>query len=227
MQTYYTHVQLPVVTRRRSHSWFHLFDAMNRHQRFPNDEAICPRPAPSWLPSIMSTAPLFEHQSPTGSHATPQTHSFRFSYWLCRFISERHGSESANQLTSGPGTPLFIHTKWRIWSVWMLPWQPAHSVFSRWRFQQYFTFQILPLAHHTEALNLQKRSGFLTWDAVLSSPLHLQVMMLEYRRGRRAPAAFTASRGCVGWPDRDGGPHSAEPANNTDSPCPKGRMASN
>lgn len=57
-------VQPRLVTRPRSHSWFHLFDAMNRHQRFPDDKAICPHPAPSWLPSIMSTTLLFEHQAP-------------------------------------------------------------------------------------------------------------------------------------------------------------------
>lgn len=190
------------------------------HQRFPNDNAICPRPAPSWLPSIMSTALLFEHQAPTGSHAASQTRFFRFSCWLGRFISEHHGSGSANKLTSGPGTALCIQTKWSIWSVWMLPWLPAYSVFSRWRFRQYLTFQIPPVAHHTEGTRV------LAWDVDSCSSVHLRLTVTDVIEASplllRPPVAAFDGRTVMATHTRP-----SRGLTWTDCRCPKRKMASN
>lgn len=95
---------------------FIVFDAMNRHQRVPDDEAICPRlPCPGLHP-LCPHYFVWVPGSNSQQHHTANTF-FCFNYWPARFNSQCHGSASTNKLTSGPGTFRFIQTNWSMWSV--------------------------------------------------------------------------------------------------------------
>lgn len=98
---------------------FIVFDATNRHQRVPDDEAICPRlPCPGLHP-LCPQYFVWVPGSNSQQHHIANTFFFFFcfNYWPARFNSRRHGSVSTNKLTSGPGTFCFIQTNWSMWSV--------------------------------------------------------------------------------------------------------------
>lgn len=64
---------------------FIVFEAQNRHQRSPDDEAICSSPLP-WPPSIMSTLLCLRSGAPGASNTTLQTPLFFFLFVWCASV---------------------------------------------------------------------------------------------------------------------------------------------
>lgn len=97
---------------------FIVFDAMNRHQRVPDDEAICPH---LLCPGLHPLCPQYFVWVPSSNsqqnHIANTFFCVCFNYWPARFDSQHHGSASTNKLTSGPRIFRFIQTAWSMWSV--------------------------------------------------------------------------------------------------------------
>lgn len=119
---------------------FIVFDAMNRHQRVPDDEAICPC---LLCPGVRPLCPhYFVWVSGSSRHTTPHFKYFFsffcFNYWPTRFNSKLHGSASTNKRTMGSWTFHFKRPVGAFDVYWTFPRQFTYSVrvSSRWYFHQ-------------------------------------------------------------------------------------------